>query len=108
MSHTTAFDALLEDLPGDWSFFECYVALDEPERLTEARVALARANARPLYGAGDHDFAITVANTSGHGARTGVVRSALKLLDDLGIRGRTWLGETRTTLRPAPPHRYGP
>ena len=46
MSHTDAFDALMGDLPGDWSFVECYVALDDPMRLSEARVALARANAR--------------------------------------------------------------
>lgn len=108
MSHVAAFDEMLAELPGDWSLFECYVTLDDSRRLAEARVALARANARPQYGPGDHDFAITVANTSGHGARAGVVRSALKLLDDLGIGGRTWAGETRTTYRPAPPHRYGP
>lgn len=108
MSHVTAFDDLLRELPGDWSLFECYVTLDDPTRLTEARVALARANARPTTGPADHDFALTVANTSGHGARVGVVRTALKLLDDLGIGGRTWAGEAKTLYRPAPPHRYGP
>ena len=108
MSHTDAFDALMGDLPGDWSFVECYVALDDPMRLSEARVALARANARPMYEKGDHDFAITIANTHGRGARAGVVRSALKLLDHLGIHGRTWLGETRSQMRPAPAHRFGP
>lgn len=108
MSHVTAFDELLAELPQDWSLFECYVALDDPKRLAEARVALARANARPLFGEGDHDFAITVAHTAGHGARAGVVRSALRLLDDLGISGRTWAGEARTRYRPAPPHRFGP
>jgi hypothetical protein len=108
MSHTAAFDALLAELPSDWSSFECYVALDDPLRLADARVALARANARPLHGHGDHDFAITVANGWGHGARAGVVRSALRLLDDLGIAGHTWAGEATSLLRPAPPHRYGP
>lgn len=108
VSHVAAFDALLGELPGDWSSFECYVTLDDPARLTEARVALARTNARPTYGPGDHDFSLTVANTSGHGARAGVVRSALKILDDLGIGGRTWGGGTTTMYRPAPPHRYGP
>src|ERR1019366_4672660 len=44
MSHVATFDAVVEDLPGDWSFFEAYVALDDPNRLSEARVALARAN----------------------------------------------------------------
>lgn len=108
MSHVAAFDAVVDELPADWSLFEAYVALDDPARLNEARVALARANARPLYGAGDHDFAITIANVSGRGARVGVVRSALQLLDDLGITGRTWAGQVKTLTRPAPAHRYGP
>lgn len=108
MSHTAEYDALLEELPGDWSFFECYVTLDDPLRLAEARVALARANARPEFGPSDHDFTITVANTHGRGAAAGVVRSALRLLDDLGIGGRTWSGRAYTELRPPRPHRYGP
>lgn len=108
MSHAEAFDGLLAEQPGDWSFFEVYVTLDDARRLADARVSLARANARPQRGPGEHDFEITVANTHGHGARAGVVRSALRTLDDRGITGRTWAGATRTGLRPAPPHRYGP
>ena len=80
----------------------------EPRRLADARVVLSRANARPVRGEGDHDFEITVANTWGHGARAGVVRSALRTLDDLGIEGRIWSGATYDLLRPPPPHRYGP
>lgn len=109
--HTVAFDALLAGQPADWSFFQCFVALADARRLNEARVALARANARPLRGdaeAKEADFAITVANTQGRGAAAGVVRSALRMLDDLGIAGTTWAGETLTCHRPAPPHRYGP
>lgn len=108
MSHTQAFDDLLAEQASDWSFLEVYVTLDDASDLAEARVSLARANARPVRGAGDHDFEITVANTQGHGARAGVVRSALKILDDRSITGRTWGGATRSVTRPAPPHRYGP
>ena len=108
MSHVESFDSVVADLPGDWSSFEAFVALDDPTRLNEARVALARANARPLYGPGDHDFSITIANTQGRGARVGVVRSALQLLDDLAITGRTWPGAVAEQTRPAPAHRYGP
>jgi hypothetical protein len=108
VNHTDAFDALLSEQPSDWAFFECFVTVMDARRLNEARVALARANARPVRGPGDADFEITVANTHGRGARAGVVRSALRILDDLGIEGRTWVGETTTRLRPAPPHRYGP
>jgi len=108
VNHTGAFDDMLAEQPSDWSFFEVYVTLDDPLRLSEARVCLARANARPVRVAADHDFEITVANTHGHGAGAGVVRSALRILDDRGITGRTWVGATRTSLRPAPPHRYGP
>lgn len=108
MNHTDAFDEVLAEQPSDWSFFEVYVTLDDARKLAEARVSLARANARPMYTAADHDFEITVANTHGHGARAGVVRSALRILDDRSITGRTWAGATRTLTRPAPPHRYGP
>ena len=108
MSYADSFDAVVTELPADWSFFEAYIALDDPTRLNEARVGLARANARPVFGAGDHDFAITIANTHGHGARVGVVRSALRLLDDLKITGRTWSGAVTSHTRPAPAHRYGP
>jgi hypothetical protein len=102
------YDALLAELPADWDLFEAYVLLDDPRRLTDARVALARANARPVKGRGDHDFAITVANTRGRGAAAGVVRSALRTLDSLGVTGYVWFGEAFETLRPAPAHRYGP
>jgi hypothetical protein len=108
VSYAAEFDAVMAELPEDWSFFECYVTVDDPARLAEARVALSRANARPVRGPGDHDFEITVAHRWGHGARAGVVRSALRILDDLRIEGRTWSGETYDLLRPAPPHRYGP
>jgi hypothetical protein len=108
VSYAADFDAVMAELPEDWAFFECYVTVDDPARLSDARVALSRANARPLREPGDHDFEITVANRWGHGARAGVVRSALRILDDLGIAGRTWSGETYDLLRPAPPHRYGP
>jgi hypothetical protein len=82
MNHTEAFDGIVAEQPSDWAFFEVYVTLDDARRLADARVSLARANARPAFGPGDHDFAITVANTHGHGARAGVVRSALRILDD--------------------------
>lgn len=108
MSYTAEFDALLADLPEDWAFFDCFITVEDPARLTEARVALARANARPVRGPANHDFQMTVANRWGHGARAGVVRSALRILDDLEIGGRAWSGEVYELLRPAPPHRYGP
>ena len=96
VNHTDAFDEMLAEQPSDWATFEVYLTLDDPLRLNEARVALARANARPLRVPADHDFEITVANTHGHGARAGVVRSALRILDDRAISGRTWAGATRT------------
>lgn len=108
MAYAPDFDALVAELPADWAFFEAYLTVDDPRRLTDSRVALARANARPVKGRGDHDFAITVANTQGRGAAAGVVRSALSTLDSLGITGHIWFGEASETLRPAPAHRYGP
>lgn len=108
MSFANEFDAVVADLPEDWSFFDCYLTIADPLRLTDARVALARANGRPVKEVDDHDFEITVANTWGRGARAGVVRSALRVLDDLSIAGRVWCGSTYDLLRPAPAHRYGP
>lgn len=108
MAFTDSYETLVAELPEDWALLTAFVALDDPRRLTDARVALARANARPLRGAGNHDFAITVANSHGRGAAPGVVRSALRMLDDLGITGNVWFGEVFDTLRPAPAHRYGP
>ena len=108
MGYAEDFDALLAEQPDDWAFFEIFLALDDPRRLTDARVALARANARPVRGPGTHDFEITVAGRWGRGASPGAVRSALRILDRTGISGRIWFGETYDLLRPAPPHRYGP
>jgi hypothetical protein len=108
MPFTDSYEGLIAELHQDWALLTAYIALDDPRRLTDARVALARSNARPLHGPGNHDFAITVANTHGRGAAPGVVRSALRMLDDLGIRGNIWFGEVFDDLRPAPAHRYGP
>ena len=108
MAYTNEFDAVVAEMADDWAFFECYLTVDDPLRLSEARVALARANGRPMRSAGAHDFEVTVANDHGRGARAGVVRSALRALDDLGITGRIWSGEAYDDLRPAPAHRYGP
>ena len=109
MSHTAAFDELLAEQPSDWAFFEVYVTLDDPRRLADARVALARANARPMRVAGrprlrDHGRP----HPRPRRRAPACVRSALRILDDRDITGRTWGGETRTLVRPAPPHRYGP
>lgn len=108
MSFVAEFDAAVAELPEDWSFFDCYLTVADPSRLTDVRVALARANGRPVRTVADHDFEITIANHWGRGAVTGVVRSALRVLDDLGIDGRVWFGATYDLLRPAPAHRYGP
>ncbi len=108
MPYADEFDAVLAELAPDWASFECYLTVDDPLRLADARVALARANGRPVHGDADHDFSFTVANAHGRGARAGVVRSALRTLDDRGVTGRIWMGAAYDSLRPAPAHRYGP
>ncbi len=108
MAYADEFRLILDELSPDWASFECRLTVDDPHRLADARVALARANARPVRTLDDHDFEITVANTSGRGAAAGVVESALRIVDGLGITGRIWCGDAYDTLRPAPAHRYGP
>ncbi len=109
MNHTDAFDELLAEQPSDWSFFEVYVTLDDARKLAEARVSLARANARPVDGARP-----TTTSRSRWPTRRATARAPAwcarrcAILDDRGITGRTWGGATRTLTRPAPPHRYGP
>jgi hypothetical protein len=102
------FDTLLAELPEDWSFFETFVMLDDAADLAEARVALGRANARPVRGPGRVDFEITVANSWGRGALPGVVRSGLLILYDRGVGGHVFAGDARAGAMPAPAHRYGP
>ncbi len=108
MSYVSTFNDIVGELPADWSLLDLYIALDDPLRLGEARVALGRANPRPMFGDGDHDFALTAANTQGRGAAVGVVRSALQMLDDLEVPGRMWAGDVTSVQRPAPAHRAGP
>ena len=69
MAYTDEFDAVVAQLASDWDFFECYITVDDPLRLSDARVALARANGRPIRTSGDHDFEVTVAHDHGRGAR---------------------------------------
>lgn len=102
------FDDLMADLPDDWAFVEMFVTLDDASRLAEARVALGRANARPVKGPGRVDFEITVARSWGRGASPGVVRSAFRILDGIGIGGHLFADQTRAGSVPAPAHRYGP
>jgi hypothetical protein len=102
------FEAALDEQPDDWSFFETYVVLDDPLRLTDARLALGRANARPVKGPGRVDFEMTVARNWGRGAPAGIVHSAMAHMDQLGITGHVWIGQTRADAMPAPAHRYGP
>src|SRR5581483_10587611 len=101
-------DAILADQAEDWAIVELRVVVDDPSRLTAARVALARVNGRPQRPPADHDFQVTVAHRWGNGAHPAVVRSTFKILDDLGIAGRVWTAATYELLRPAPAHRYGP
>ena len=108
MSLVDQFDEILAAQAEDWAIIELRVVVDDPSKLTPARVALARANGRPQRPPMDHDFQVTVAHRWGNGTHPGVVRSTFKILDELGIAGRVWTAATYELLRPAPPHRYGP
>lgn len=108
MSLVEQLDAILAEQADDWAIVELRLIVEDPARLTPARVALARANGRPQRPPADHDFQVTMAHRWGNGTSPGVVRSALQILDDTGVAGRVWSVAVYDDLRPAPPHRYGP
>jgi len=55
VSYADEFDAALAELAPDWASFECYLTVDDPLRLADARVALARANGRPVHTVAAHE-----------------------------------------------------
>ena len=66
------------------------MTLDDARELAEARVSLARANARPCTRPPTTTSRSRSPTPTATAPAPGVVRSALRILDDRSITGRTW------------------
>jgi hypothetical protein len=86
MSLATDFEAITSQLPDDWTDLDLDLRIHDEARYVEASTLVVTCNAQP-YSRHDWHWRIAVANTFGHAAAVPAVRSALKLLDDVGIKG---------------------
>jgi hypothetical protein len=87
------FQAILDALPSDWTDMELDLRVDE-SRYLEAATLVVVCNAQP-YSNHDWHWRLLVAHEFGHAASASAVRTALKHLDDAGIRGELVLRELR-------------
>ncbi|MEI7890303.1 MAG: hypothetical protein WCI34_08325 [Actinomycetes bacterium] len=86
MSFLTEFDRITSGLPDDWTDLELDLRIHDEPRYIEAATLLVTCNAQP-YSRHDWHWRIPVANKFGHAAAVPAVRSALRLLDNVGIKG---------------------
>jgi hypothetical protein len=81
-----AWDAVLVELPADWSDLLCELELTSSDHVEQA--ALLTAPLNPLQsGAGKPGFRVRVARNFGYGASPGMMRRCLARLDEAGIPG---------------------
>jgi hypothetical protein len=80
------WDALVAELPPDWSDLLC--RLDLPSSDALPRAALLAAPLNPSRPAGEVGFDFRAARESGYGTSAQMVRRCLGRLDDEGIHGR--------------------
>jgi hypothetical protein len=80
-----AWDALLADLPEDWSDVYAEVGLTSSDELDPAALALAPIN--PSRNGSALAFRFRCARSFGYGAAPGMVRRCFARLDEAGIQG---------------------
>ena len=79
------WDALVEELPEDWSDLLCRVTLDSSDDVP--RAALLSAPLNPSRPCGEVGFDFRVARLSGYGTSAQMTRRCLVRLDEAGIPG---------------------
>lgn len=89
------FDAIVAELPDDWTDLEVDLRIFDETRYVDAAIMLVSCNAQP-YSKSDWHWRLLVAHRFGHAASVPAVQLALKLLDDAGIPGELALREVRT------------
>ncbi len=87
------FQEILDVLPSDWTDLELDLRV-EVEQYIEAATFLVVCNAQP-YSNHEWHWRLIVAHHFGHAASADAVRTALKNLDQSGIKGELALRETR-------------
>lgn len=95
MALAQAFEQVLQSLPDDWTDLELDIRIADESRYIDASVYLVICNARP-YSKHDWHWRILVAHTFGHAAAASAVHTALKLLDEAGIKGEIVVREVRS------------
>jgi hypothetical protein len=89
------FSELLDGLPDDWTDLELDLRIEDESRYVEAALYLTTCNARP-YSHHDWHWRLLVAHRFGHAAAAPTLHGALKLLDDVGIKGEMAMREARS------------
>ena len=94
MGFADAFQAIIDELPEDWTDLELDLRIADESRYVEAALYLTTCNARP-YSHHDWHWRLLVAHNFGHAAAAPAVHGALTLLDEAGIEGEMAVRETR-------------
>ena len=89
------FEAVVADLPPDWSALELDLRIADESRYIEAATLLTQINAMP-YSKHDWHWRLRVANDFGHAAAAPTVRGTLALLDDQHIEAELAPREVRS------------
>jgi hypothetical protein len=94
MGLADTFQAIVDELPDDWTDLELDLRIRDESRYVDAAVYLATCNAQP-YSRHDWHWHLLVAHRFGHAASAPTTHGALKLLDDAGIEGELVVREVR-------------
>jgi hypothetical protein len=89
------FQAALDTLPPDWSYFFLDMRIFDEERYIEAATILVEINAQP-YSKSDWHWRLRVAHDFGHAAAPVTVLGVLRLLDEQGIEGELVARDSRS------------
>jgi hypothetical protein len=89
------FQALVDQLPPDWTQLELDVRIFDEDRYVEAATLLTQINAMP-YSKHDWHWRLRSAHEFGHAAAPETVHGTLALLDAMRIEGELELREARS------------
>src|SRR5205085_11550884 len=85
MGLADTFTEIVESLPDDWTDLELDLRIFDERRYVDAAVLLVTCNAQP-YSKHDWHWRLLVAHRFGHAAAAPAVHTALKLLDEAGLK----------------------